>query len=254
VPPATPPPPQVVYKAPAGLLVAVGLLGGLAIALGGFVLMKNNQPPPAPIIVQAPPPPPPPVTPPAPVPTESGPPTTTPTTPTTAATAPTTATTTAPTTAATPTKTATTTTATKVAAPVPTGPGRLEISSTPALDLSVDGKPVGNGTASIEVPSGPHTVSGNGPGTSLRKTVTVRPGAVERVALVVQMGSLAIEAPPGCDVFIDGKLRGKTPMEPIDLPQGSHKVVVKQGTIPYTQTVPIQPNLESYLQVQFHAN
>jgi len=70
----------------------------------------------------------------------------------------------------------------------------------------------------------------------------------------VQTGSLAIDAPPGCDVFVDGKPRGKTPMEPLELPQGTHKVIVKQGTIPYTQNVPIQPNLESVLQVRFHAN
>jgi hypothetical protein len=126
--------------------------------------------------------------------------------------------------------------------------------STPPLSLSVDGKPVGQGTASLALPAGVHTVSGTAPGVTLKKTVTVRPGALERVELVVQMGSLAIEAPPGCDVFVDGVPRGRTPMEPLTLPQGMHKVVVKQGTIPYTQNVPIQPNLESYLQVQFHAN
>jgi serine/threonine-protein kinase len=242
--PAPPVQPQVVYQTPAGLLVAVGLLGGLALALGAFVLLKTTQPPP-PVVVQAPPAPLP-APAPAPAPVEPAAATTTPTTMTT------------PTTATATTKPASTgmsgAAATKPAAPAPSGPGKLEISSTPALDLSVDGKPVGNGAASIEVPSGPHTVSGTGPGMSLRKTVTVRAGGVERVALVVQMGSLAIEAPPGCDVIIDGKLRGKTPMESIELTQGTHKVVVKQGTIPYTQNVPIQPNLESYLQVQFHAN
>jgi hypothetical protein len=137
---------------------------------------------------------------------------------------------------------------------VPQGPGTLNITSNPPLDLVVDGKPVGNGAASLQLPAGPHNVVGTGPGITLKKAVVLRAASTQDVALVVQRGSLAIEAPPGCDVFIDGKGYGKTPLPPIELTQGTHRVLVKQGTIPYQQNVPIEPNLESFLQVQFHKN
>ena len=43
-------------------------------------------------------------------------------------------------------------------------------------------------------------------------------------------------------------------MDPVELVQGSHAVLVKQGTVEYRHNVPIQPNQEAYLQVQFHTN
>lgn len=245
--PPSPPPPQVVYRAPAGLLVAVGLLGGLALALGAFVFLKND-PPPVVVVQAAPPGSPPgptPLPPPVGSPPVETPPAALPSAPPAGVPAPSK-------TAAPPAKVAGASLPAKPAAP--SGPGRVELTSTPPLALAVDGKPVGDGVASLELPAGLHTVTGTAPGLSLKKTVTARPGVTERVALVVQTGSLAIDAPPGCDVFVDGKPRGKTPMEPLELPQGTHKVIVKQGTIPYTQNVPIQPNLESVLQVRFHAN
>jgi hypothetical protein len=136
----------------------------------------------------------------------------------------------------------------------PKGPGTLHITSTPPLALFVDGKPVGDGEATLELPAGLHNIAGKNSSTTLRRTVTVRPGATENVALVVQMGGLEIEAPPGCDVFIDGKHMGKTPLATLELTQGTHKVVVKQGSIPYTQMVPIQPNVEQFLKVEFRTN
>jgi serine/threonine-protein kinase len=237
VPPVAPAP-QVVYRAPAGLLVAVGVLAGVALALGVLVFVKNDPPP---IIVQAPVSTSPAALPPAPVPALIDPPVAAPIAQSSPPPSP-------------------SSSKPRLAAPLsparastPTAPGHLEISSTPALALAVDGKPVGDGTASLDLPAGMHTVVGTGSGLSLKKTITVRPGATERITLVVQTGTLSIDAPPGCDVFVDGRLRGKTPMEPLELPQGMHKVLVKQGSIPYTQNVPIQPNLESYLQVQFHS-
>jgi serine/threonine-protein kinase len=224
--------PQVVYKTPAGLLVGIGLFGGVAIALAVVLAMrptttttkKTPAPPPVAVVETPPPPPPVPVEPPL-----------QPLLPTT------------PTTPTTPTK----------GSPPPVvakGPGKIVITSEPALALSVDGKDHGNGSATVEVAAGKHTVVGKGAGTSIKRVVTVKAGGTENVNLVVQKGSLAIEAPPGCDVFVDGARVGKTPIDPISLVQGSHNVVVKQGGVEYRRSVPIQPNQEMFLQVQFHTN
>ncbi len=232
-PSASAPAPQVVYKTPAGLLVGIGIFGGVALAL--IIVLVMRQPPPA---VVAPPPPAVVVAPPAvvvapPTPTEP------------------------PLQPLTPTNTAAGGTGQKnaeVPKPVPKGPGKIAISSEPALALSVDGKDVGNGSATVEATPGKHTVVGKGAGTSIKRVVTVKAGGTENVNLVVQKGSLAIEGPAGCDVFVDGKKMGRTPMDPIELVQGPHNVVVKQGTVEYRRSVPIQPNQELFLQVQFHQN
>jgi serine/threonine-protein kinase len=260
------PDPPVVVRAPAWLLLGVGLLGGIALVLLVIVIVQNTAP--QPVVAQAlpalPSSPPPPSPSPSPSPSPEPQPLPPSPSPSSDPAPASPSSSTSPPSPPQPSPSSTRASRVPAAAPVKTAgagasfasstPGTLEIVSTPPLSLSVDGKPVGQGTASLALPAGVHTVSGTAPGVTLKKTVTVRPGALERVELVVQMGSLAIEAPPGCDVFVDGVPRGRTPMEPLTLPQGMHKVVVKQGTIPYTQNVPIQPNLESYLQVQFHAN
>lgn len=141
-----------------------------------------------------------------------------------------------------------------LATKAPQGPATIVIRSEPALALSIDGTDAGNGSASIEVTPGKHTVVGKGMGTSIKRIVNVKAGATESVNLVMQKGSLAIEGPPGCDVFVDGTRVGKTPLDPISLVQGSHNIVVKQGAVEYRRSVPIQPNQEMFLQVQFHSN
>jgi hypothetical protein len=218
-------------------MIGIGAFGGIALALAGVLIVGNRAPPPPPpVIVQAPPPPPvaPPPPPPPPAPEPTPPPAPAPGRPGVLPkpTGP----------AATP------------APAVPKGPGTLHVTSNPPLALTVDGKPVGTGEATLELPSGPHNIVGVGGGVTLKRTVTVRPGATENVSLVVQKGGLAIEAPPGCEVFVDGRLVGKTPIETLELTQGTHKIVVKQGSIPYTQMVPIQPNVEQFLRVEFRSN
>ncbi len=216
---------QVVYKTPAGLLVGIGLVGGVAIALAVVLATMRPQAPvplaPPVAVVPAPPPPPPPH------PLQVEPPL-------------------QPLLASTP--------VTPPPPPLPRGPGKIVITSEPALALSVDGNDAGNGSATVEVPAGKHSVVGKGLGTSIKRNVTVKSGGTETVNLVIEKGSIAIEAPAGCDVFVDGTRVGKTPLDPISLVQGSHNVVVKQGVVEYRRTVPIQPNQEMYLQVQFHTD
>ena len=237
--PPVQPPTQVVYSTPAGLLVGIGLLGGLVIALTAFVYVQSRPvspspaPAPAPVLV-APPPPvaaapdPPPVASPAPS-------TATPTTSTTST-----------------TSTASAGAFKTPAKPVATGPGTLTITSSPSLALTVDGKDVGEGSATLELPAGKHTVVGTGQGTTVRRAVTLKAGGKESVNLALEKGALAIDAPPGCDVIVDGKKVGRTPIEPIELFTGQHRIVVKQGVVEYKQTVGIRAGLEMVLSVSFH--
>ncbi len=227
-PMSAPAQPQVVYRTPAGLLVGIGLFGGVAMAFGAVLWLKQPTvivPPTPPPVVAAitPPVEPTPVTPP---PVEAAP-TPTPTPP--------------PPTTTTPPK--------KAAA---TGPGTLSITSEPAMAITVDGKAAGNGDVSIEVTAGKHTVVGKGGGATVKRVVTVKAGGTENVALVVEKGRLAIEAPPGCDVFADGKKVGRTPIEPLVLTEGPHSIRVTQNGVDFKQNVTVKAGLELFLTVQFH--
>jgi serine/threonine protein kinase len=67
-------------------------------------------------------------------------------------------------------------------------------------------------------------------------------------------GSLTIEAPPGSKVYIQGKLRGVTPLKKIKLPAGSHKVLVveKDAVNEYTHIVFVKPGQDLTLTVDFY--
>ena len=220
--------PQVVYRTPAGLLVGIGLFGGVAIAFGAVLWIKQPAAtPPAPVtpvVVVAAPTPTPVETPPTPSPVA----------------APTAPTPTAPTPTATPKKGA------------PSGPGTLNITSSPAMAITVDGKDAGRGDATVEVTAGKHTVVGKGAGGSVRRVVTVKAGGTETVELEVQRGALAIEAPPGCDVYADGKKMGRTPMPSLQLTEGPHAIRVSQNGVDYKQNVTIKAGVELFLTVAFH--
>ncbi len=237
-PPAPPPQPQpqVVYRTPAGLLVGIGLAGGVAIAFGAVLALRQPT-----VVMPAPLPAPAVAAQPAPVEVVAVP----------AAPAPAPAAPTPTPTPATPEAAATTTKPVKAA---PTGPGTLSISSTPAMAITVDGKPAGNGEATLEVPAGKHTVVGKGGGATVKRVVTVKAGGTENVSLVVEKGGLAIEAPPGCDVYADGKKMGTTPIEPLQLFEGPHSIRVTQNGVEYKQNVTVKAGLELYLTVQFHQN
>jgi eukaryotic-like serine/threonine-protein kinase len=228
VQPAPPPPPS---KTPVGLIVAVSVLGTLVLVLGGYVVLQQTKTPlpaPPPVVVVAPPPPAPP--PPAPAPVTEPPP--------------------AP--APAPAPTGTGKTGTTAAKPPATGPGTLVIHSTPSMMITVDGKDAGEGSVTMEVPPGKHTIVGKADGTTVKRLVTMKPGGKETVNLRIEKGALAIEAPPGCDVIIDGKKVGKTPMDSIELTAGTHNVVVRQNGIDFKKAVPIKAGLEMVLTVTFH--
>jgi eukaryotic-like serine/threonine-protein kinase len=130
------------------------------------------------------------------------------------------------------------------------------ISSDPPMKLFVDGKPVGEGSASHEVPPGKHTVKGvdGKSGASKSKVVMVKPGKTMSVELEVGTGSIVVEAPAGSKVFVDGALKGTAPMSPIQVTEGTRKVVVKKDGLEYRHNVPVKPGTESVLTVQFYTN
>ncbi|MBI5494951.1 MAG: protein kinase [Deltaproteobacteria bacterium] len=198
--------------------LVLGLAGGAALALGAWLL---QTPPPAPA-----PPPPAPAPAPAPAPPS-------PVEPAAAPSAPEPA---------------------PVAKPAPPpGPARLSIRTSPALDLVVDGKPAGHGNATVEVEPGEHVVRGTdkAQGLDVSRSVSVVAGTTRYVTFEIGKGTLVLEVEPGCDVFIDGKKRGTTPMEPLEVWEGRHHATVVKGKAKFEQPFVMKPGFEMTLQVGF---
>lgn len=133
-----------------------------------------------------------------------------------------------------------------------TAPGRL-IVSTPIDGATArlgDGEPTAT-PATFELPPGPATVVVEAPGHRPRRTDTVAvAGSV--VALEVPLdplpARLAIDAAPGTHVRVDGRALGQTPLAPIELPPGRHRVALTAaGRAPHARTIELDRDQEATL-------
>lgn len=133
-------------------------------------------------------------------------------------------------------------------------PTQLVISANPSsLEILVDGKSVGRGSATLTVKPGSYSIRARDKdqGIDVERSVKVAEGTTKRVSMDVGQGVLVIDAPPGCEVFVDNRKVGTTPLQPLDLYEGRHLILVKQGSATYKHVVPLKPNVESTLTVQF---
>jgi len=228
-------PTRVEVRTPTGIIIALALVSGAAIALLVVLLTKGEPtvvvaaPPPPPPVAPTPPPPPPVETPPAPVETP-------------------------PATTATPAKPSGngggTSKPSKPAAPTT---GTLHVSSEADIALFIDDKPVGTGKASEEVKAGSHKVKAvnKSRGVNIVRTVKVKGGEDKYLDIEIGMGSLSLDAPAGSEVFVDGRRVGTAPLPSVPLIEGSHTVVVKKGKAEYKKSFSLRAGDDVSLWVEF---
>jgi serine/threonine protein kinase len=228
----TSPPTRVEVRTPTGIIIALALMSGAAIALLVVLLTKSE---PQTVVVSAPvqpvpvapTPPPPPVEPtPPPPPVEND---------------------------AKPATTSKSNDPPRPAKPAAPSTGTLHVSSEPGVSLFIDGKPVGEGKASEEVKAGTHKVKAvnKARGINIVRNVKVKGGEDKYLDIEIGMGALSLDAPPGSDVFVDGKRVGTTPLPSIPLVEGQHTVVVKKGKAEYKRSFPVRAGDDVSLWVEF---
>jgi len=115
----------------------------------------------------------------------------------------------------------------------PPAPTRVMITSpTEGARISLDGQAFVASPVIEEVTPGPHSVEVRAPGhlSDLRNIVSVEGSLVTfDVALREQPARLAIEAPAGAELSIDGRLQGSFPFpRPLEVAAGTHLIVVTQ--------------------------
>jgi len=106
------------------------------------------------------------------------------------------------------------------------------VAVTAPIDVQIfeNGRLLGtNQTERLMVSSGEHHLEfvNDAFGYRVARTVPVAPGKVESVALKMPMGSLALNAVPWAEVWLDGEKVGETPIGNLQTTIGRHDVVFR---------------------------
>ena len=108
--------------------------------------------------------------------------------------------------------------------------GWVSIVAPAELQVYEDGRLLGTSRSDrIMVSAGPHSLEiVNEPlGYRLQRSVTVAPGKVSPVRLEWPNGTMALNAQPWAEVWVNGKPLGETPIGSVTVPIGTHEVIFR---------------------------
>jgi hypothetical protein len=118
--------------------------------------------------------------------------------------------------------------------------GWISVSSPVDVQLFENGRLLGSSqTDRIMVTSGTHQVElvNETLGYRMTRSVQVAPGKVASVAVKLPMGSVAINAIPWAEVWMDGNKMGDTPIGNLPATIGSHEIVFRNPELGETRQV-----------------
>jgi hypothetical protein len=120
------------------------------------------------------------------------------------------------------------------AAPVEPTQGSIAFNVPFEMQVLESGKTLGTTASRVTLGAGRHTLEIFSPTLSFRTPIVVDvvPGRETRVPVRLPKGSVAINATPWAEVWIDGERAGETPIGNIDLPIGPHEIVFKHPDFP----------------------
>lgn len=121
--------------------------------------------------------------------------------------------------------------------PKPLEPPSLELTVTPPVDVTIDGKAIGRSPVTVLLAPGKHKVSmvEGSKGISMVRTIAVGESGKVRQNIVVGKGTVVVSAPVGAVIFIDGKQVGAAPVPEIPVYEGSHRIMVTMGKAKWQQ-------------------
>jgi len=108
--------------------------------------------------------------------------------------------------------------------------GWISVSSPVDVQLFENGRLLGSSqTDRIMVPSGSHQIDlvNDTLGYRMTRSLQVTPGKVASLAVKLPMGSVAINAIPWAEVWIDGNKAGETPIGNLPTTIGTHEIVFR---------------------------
>jgi hypothetical protein len=124
--------------------------------------------------------------------------------------------------------------------------------------VSVDGRFSGNAPFVLNtLGAGAHKVeviSTRGAGVRHEASVRVTAGERAEKQFTFATGKLRVIAKPWADVVVDGRPAGQTPMAPLELAEGQHDVVLRNGDLKaeHRESVVVVPGKVETLSVELH--
>jgi serine/threonine-protein kinase len=125
----------------------------------------------------------------------------------------------------------------------PPEPPSLELTVSPPVEVSIDGKAVGRAPVTLPLEAGKHAIVLSDPsqGIRLTRSVTVGKAGKTRHSIVIGKASVSLTAPNGVKVFMDGRVVGTAPVGDISVFEGSHVIKVKMGKANWSQKFSVKP-------------
>jgi serine/threonine-protein kinase len=133
--------------------------------------------------------------------------------------------------------------------------GRLSVTTSPPADIYLGRRKLGRGTVrGVRLRPGRYRLRAVlEPGVVETQRLRIGPG--ERLARNIEFaaGKLRVIVVPWADVVVDGRKVGQTPMAPIELPAGSHRVVLTNPELNkrVVRKVRIRPKKESAIELDW---
>jgi serine/threonine-protein kinase len=120
-------------------------------------------------------------------------------------------------------------------------PGWLEITSTPAVAITVKGRPLGRTPVKASLPPGKYTVRATDPSAGIDKSlsVVIRPGGTSTSALTFAKGRLDLRVSPWAAVKLDGRSLGNTPIPVQELYEGTHHLELSNPELGNTKRLDV---------------
>jgi hypothetical protein len=138
---------------------------------------------------------------------------------------------------------------------VKAAPATAVVTASAPCELSVDGKPAGKPPQTLaNLEAGPHHFSCRTPfGGEATFDASLAAGEKADVALKHKTGTLNVWVIPFADVWVDGKAYGETPLQPLELLEGTHKVELQMEKKRLTRSVSLKAGQPTSLRVNMEA-
>jgi hypothetical protein len=108
--------------------------------------------------------------------------------------------------------------------------GWLQVFAPFKVTVFAKGRPLGSDEdGKLMLPSGTHQLElvNESLGFRLKRAVDITPGGTTPLSIEAPRGSVDVDAPEGTEVWIDGELRGVTPLAPVGVTVGTREIVLR---------------------------
>ncbi len=142
------------------------------------------------------------------------------------------------------------------ATPTAVAEGSVLVHTTPWTAIYLDGRHLGDSPTRLSLPAGSYRLTLRNPEQGIEQQLRIELKAGEELKLRRDFtpGEVVVLVHPWGKVFVDGKLRGTTPLSPLKLSPGPHRieVVSRDGSQREARQIEVQAGKRQQLSIKLH--